>query len=96
MRQSIKAYRAECNVEFQFNAGQNAAQAITDVAHHRDTFTKRDVLARFSYRDRFLSRAVASLLERAERSGAIRPVGRDVWAVVAEEQLCDAVYSHAA
>ena len=96
MRQTTKAYRAECNVEFQRNATQSVARAITDAAHHHASFSKRDVFANVGHRDRFVSRALVALLERAERKGAIRPIGSDVWAVVGEDELCEVMFGHAA
>jgi hypothetical protein len=96
MRQSAKAFRADCNAEFRFTALTSAQSAITDTAHERPVFSKEDVYARMGNVDHFTRRAVTSLLERIIRAGAVRPEGKDRWQVIDEESLCDVVYSHAA
>lgn len=97
MRGWITSHRADCNAAFARDARENAARAITDVAHEHPTFTRREVRVRAgSGHDWFLTRSITSILERAERMGGIRVVGKDRWEVVDEETLCEAAYGRAA
>lgn len=96
MRQSRRAYQAECDVEHLFNANASVATAITDAAHEFRVFSEGDVFARLGHVDSFTHRAMDATMARVVRSGAARLNGAGQWEVLDEESLCDAVYSHAA
>jgi hypothetical protein len=71
-----------------------ARQAITDVAQGRLAFTVREVLAatHSDGRNRQMKDAAATLLKRAEHSGAVRAGGEGTYVVVSYDDLIDAVY----
>jgi hypothetical protein len=90
------AYLADCHAAWAFDARESAARAITDVAHEHPTFSRREIRERACGQDWFISRAITSIMERAERMGGVRAVGKDRWEVVDEETLYDAAYGRAA
>jgi hypothetical protein len=91
----------------QIDARADAKMAITDAGHAAAefaaafdglaTFTLTDVLSRMGEHSAWSHRIARTLLSVAERRAAIRRQGSDehgrpAWALLDEDDLCDAVY----